>query len=457
MVKQSGIFFQIMNESLKYFGTDGIRGRYGDSIINEGFAYSLGVAFARYLEHKNYDKSQPVFLARDTRLSGKNLLLSCQAGLNDNHFITYNLDILPTPVLAFSVFNQNALGGIMVTASHNPHYDNGLKIISAEGGKLEPVDEYLIESFISEFTEHHLMPEIIHQDQPKYIGEYLENLRKYFGTNFLKGLKIVTDLANGATAQITPQALKHFGANVVSINQGDGLINEHVGSEFTEGLAHKVIDEKADLGLAHDGDGDRVVFIDKKGKEVDGDKILGLLAIHAKKDNSLRGNGFVATIHSNSGLASTLKESEIELHRSDVGDRNVFGLMRETGSNWGGESSGHIICSDYMNTGDGLFSALSVLRCVLESQEDLLRLSNRVSLWPSRSVAIKVTSKKPIEDFEELQEFLRKTKETWGEDTRILIRYSGTELKIRVLVEARDEKVADEVFLVVQKLIKKHI
>jgi phosphoglucosamine mutase len=345
----------------------------------------------------------------------------------------------------------------MVTASHNPHYDNGLKIISAEGGKLEPADEYLIESFISEFTHHHIMPEILHQDQPKYIKAYLENLSKHFDANFLKGLKVVTDLANGATAQITPLAFKHFGANVLSINKGDGLINEQVGSEFTAGLARKVVDEKADIGLAHDGDGDRVIFIDKKGKKVDGDKILGLLAIHAKKNNNLKGTGFVATIHSNSGLASTLKECEIELHRSDVGDRNVFGMMRETGSNWGGESSGHIICTDYMNTGDGLFSALSILKCVQESQDDLFRLSSRVSLWPSRSVAIKVTSKKPIEGFSELQEFLRETKEAWGEDTRILIRYSGTEPKIRVLVEARDEKVVDEVFLAVQNLIKKHI
>jgi phosphoglucosamine mutase len=162
-------------------------------------------------------------------------------------------------------------------------------------------------------------------------------------------------LANGATTKISPLALETFGAEVICINAGDGLINDQVGSEFTDGLSQRVVQENADLGLAHDGDGDRIVFLDKKGVKIDGDQILGILAIHAKGNNSLQGNGFVATIHSNSGLEHSLAENLIQLNRSDVGDRNVFALMQEKNLNWGGESSGHIICSNYLNTGDGFF------------------------------------------------------------------------------------------------------
>jgi phosphoglucosamine mutase len=448
-----------MDNSLKFFGTDGIRGKYGDEIINEDFAYSFGIAWGKYLETKNCDKSLPVFLARDTRHSGRKLLLACQTALKENGFFAHSLDILPTPALAFTVCNEGALGGIMITASHNPHYDNGLKIISNKGGKLGFYDESLIESFIIPSTPDidYASPQEIHSDRPAYINRYIENLSLHFNPKFLLGLNIVVDLANGATKEITPRALECFGANVISLNRGEGLINDQVGSEYVAGLSKHVVEEKADLGIAHDGDGDRVVFVDKYGNEINGDKILGILAIHAKKQGLLTESKFVATVHSNSGLEYALRDKDICLYRSDVGDRNVFSLMEETNSNWGGESSGHIICSDYMNTGDGLFSALSVLKCVKESQQDLTTLSDEIKLWPSKSSGILIKNKIPIKEFKELHKYLQYIKKELAANARVLIRYSGTEPKLRVLVEALDTNLADKIFEKVQKLVKKHI
>ena len=446
-----------MTKPLKYFGTDGIRGEYGGEIINEQFAFSLGVAFARFLEEKKCDKSNPILLAQDTRGSGKKLLASCLQGLQQKNFQALNLGVLSTPALAFSIINQHALGGIMVTASHNPHTDNGLKIISNEGGKLSVDEEISIESFISECDDvpKDFAEPKIHKDS--YIDNYIQNLKKWFKPNFLAGQKVVIDLANGATTEISPLALETFGAEVICINGGDGLINDQVGSEFTDGLSRRVVQENADLGLAHDGDGDRIVFVDKKGVKIDGDQILGILAIHAKRNNSLQEDGFVATIHSNSGLENSLTEHLIQLNRSDVGDRNVFALMQEKNINWGGESSGHIICSNYLNTGDGLFSALSVMQCMVDLQSDISVLAKQVKLWPSMSVGLKTHSKKPVSSFENLNRYLREINLVYRDQVRVLIRYSGTEPKLRLLVEARDEMVNKEVFLRVKELVSEYI
>ena len=442
---------------LKYFGTDGIRGEYGGEIINEQFAFSFGFAYARFLEEKNCEKSKPIFLAQDTRPSGKKLLASCIRGLHQKNFKTLNLGVLSTPALAFSIINQHALGGIMVTASHNPHTDNGLKIISNEGGKLSVDEEISIESFISEcddIPEDFAEPKI-HKDS--YKDAYIQNLKKWFKPNFLAGQKIVIDLANGATTEISPLALETFGAEVICINGGDGLINDQVGSEFTDGLSQRVVQENADLGLAHDGDGDRIVFVDKKGVKIDGDQILGILAIHAKENNSLKGNGFVATIHSNSGLEHSLAENIIQLNRSDVGDRNVFALMQDKNLNWGGESSGHIICSNYLNTGDGLFSALSILECIVNTRREITTLANKTILGPSKQPALRLKKKDPIPSFKDLQGYLKKKRSSHKERFRTLIRYSGTEPKIRILVEAQEEELMNEVFCKVNELIKKHV
>ena len=447
-----------MTKPLKYFGTDGIRGPYGGEIINEEFYHSLGIAFAQFLEDKNCDKSKPILLARDTRPSGEKLLASCLHGLKEKNFTALNLGVLPTPALAFSITSQHALGGIMVTASHNPHSDNGLKIISHEGGKLTVNEERSIENYISKqqaFPED-FSAQII-ETTSSYIDAYIQNLTDWFAPNFLAGQKIVIDLANGATVITSPLALESFGAEVICMNQGNGLINDQAGSEFTEGLSKRVIEENADMGLAHDGDGDRIIFVDKNGFKIDGDKILGILAVNAQKYGSLQAGGFVSTIHSNSGLEEFLTENSIKLNRSDVGDRNVFALMQEKKYNWGGESSGHIICSDYLNTGDGLFSALSVLKCITDFQSDISTLADQVKLWPSRSAGLKTHSKKPVSRFENLNHYLKQITLEQGKQVRVLIRYSGTEPKLRILVEAKDENLIDKVFHQVTELVSIHI
>ena len=446
-----------MSETLRYFGTDGIRGPYGGEIINEKFSYSLGVAFARFLEEKKCDKSKPILLARDTRPSGDKLLISCLHGLKEKNFRALNLGVLPTPTLAFSIINQHALGGIMVTASHNPHSDNGLKIISHEGGKLTMDEERSIESYISEQV---VLPQDLTAqtiENTPYINAYIQNLSKWFAPQFLAGQRIVIDLANGATLGISPLALESFGAEVICINQGNGMINDLAGSEFTDGLSQRVTEENADLGLAHDGDGDRIVFVDKSGFKIDGDKILGILAVHAQKNGSLQSDGFVATIYSNSGLEQFLADNSIKLSRSDVGDRNVFALMQKKNYNWGGESSGHIICSDYLNTGDGLFSALSVLKCITEFQSDISILTDQIKLWPSRSVGLETYTKKPVSSFENLNRYLKQINLELGKKVRVLIRYSGTEPKLRILVEAEEENLIEKVFFNVVKLVSEHI
>lgn len=445
-----------MTGKLKFFGTDGIRGKFGGKVINEKLAQALGLAFARFLEENNPDITKPILLARDTRSSGEKLLASCMEGLKKRNFRVINLGILPTPTLAFSIVNQNALGGIMVTASHNPHYDNGLKILTKDGGKLTIEQELSIESYISTNDYDSNITDYTSEDS-NYREAYLENLTKWFDFGFLKGIKIVIDLANGATKEISPVALRKFGADVICLNQGEGLINDEVGSEFTQGLSQRVHKEKADIGIAHDGDGDRVIFVDEKGKKIDGDQILGILALHNPFKDSHISKGFVATVHSNSGLEYTLKNKGISFYRADVGDRNVFSLMKEKGIKWGGESSGHIIYSNYLNTGDGLFSALSVLKIMKQNHVKISELANQISLWPSISLALEVDTKKPISQFENLQKYLRKVKSAYSEQARVLIRYSGTEPKIRILVEAIEEELKNDIFSNVQRLVSEHI
>lgn len=446
-----------MPASLKYFGTDGIRGKYGGVTINEKFSYSLGIAFAHFLETRKHDKAKPVLLAQDTRLSGGSLIAHCMEGLKVRDFNPINLGVIPTPVLAFSILDQEALGGIMVTASHNPHYDNGLKIISSEGGKLTIEEELSIESYISAHDHFSRVKELSTIDNSRCKTAYIKNLRNWFEPDFLNGMKIVIDLANGATKEISPLVLESFGAQVISMNKGEGLINEQVGSEFTKGLSEKVIQEKADIGLAHDGDGDRIVFIDRNGNKINGDQILGILALHNNAKDNHKPNGMVATIHSNSGLEQTLKRKAVKFYRSDVGDRNVFALMQQKGINWGGESSGHIICSNYLNTGDGLFSALSILSCIRNSNSEITTLANEVKLWPYASTAIHTHSKKPISSIANLQLYLEEIEKCHGEQVRVLIRYSGTEPKIRILVEAENTQIMKDVFHQVKVLVSQDL
>ena len=283
-----------------------------------------------------------------------------------------------------------------------------------------------------------------------------ENSITKFAKNFLNGIRLVVDLSNGATCSLTPEILRSFGAEVFEINNGNGMINHQCGSEFVQRLQEEVKAQKAHLGFAHDGDGDRVVFVDENGTEVEGDQILGILTIENHHNKSLTGDGLVATIHSNSGLSETLKRNDLSLHRTDVGDRNVYLEMKKLGCNWGGESSGHIICTDYLNTGDGLFAALSVLNCFISSEfENFSKYCQKVKLWPSKSGAVEVMQKTPIENLAGLQDCLQEINKKLGENGRTLVRYSGTEPKLRILVEARNKNLVNEAYAKIYETVSK--
>jgi phosphoglucosamine mutase len=428
----------------RFFGTDGIRGEYNGTFLNEAFACKIGQAVGSYLLERHGELGT-ILLAQDTRSSGVDLLKSCALGIQSKGATCYTAGIIPTPALAFGVRQLGAQLGIMITASHNPHTDNGIKFFVSDGTKLSPHDEEIIEDLLSQQNEESNLPDQLLY-QANLAEDYAEKIISLFPPHFLKGLNIGIDYANGATKWTSSRVLKALGATLIELNQGDGLINQNCGSEYPQSLQDKVLNKRLDLGIAHDGDGDRMVLVDHQGTLIDGDQILGLLAIHAKSANQLRGESVVTTVHSNSGLDASLKQHNISAHRSSVGDRNVFRMMVETGCNLGGESSGHIIFNDYLPTGDGLYSALMVLEALISSNKKIAELAQQIELWPCLCRSFQVKSKPPLGSIKTLSEVLDSEKKLLGKNGRILLRYSGTEPKIRLLVEARSENLIQPSF-----------
>ncbi|MEK9772626.1 MAG: phosphoglucosamine mutase [Opitutae bacterium] len=418
----------------QYFGTDGIRGTYGSELINEAFAHKVGQAIGAYFQKEKQDKPT-VAIASDTRPSGSSLKSSVILGLRSMAVRVIDFGIVPTPALAFGVLKHQANFGVMITASHNPSCDNGIKCFSALGAKLRSEQELLLESLIEQA--HDISPASPAVEHHSILEDYLKNLETYFAGLDLSGVSIALDCANGSTSESTHRILETLGANVFKIHHGDGVINSECGSENLGSLQDLVHERKADLGIAHDGDGDRVRFVDAKGKVIEGDQALGLIARQAHREKNLKSATFVSTIHSNSGLFSFLSNHAIRSLTSDVGDRNVYLKMLEAKCNWGGESSGHIICTDYLPTGDGLFAALYVLRSMKEQSKTLECLASEIKLWPSLSGSFAVTQKPSFDRIPDLSLSLDREIDYLKEDGRILLRYSGTEPKLRLLVEGK--------------------
>lgn len=422
----------------QYFGTDGIRGAYGSKQMNDAFAFRFGQAIGSYLTREKRD-TPTVAIASDTRPSSPALKKSLILGLHHRAIKVIDFGIVPTPALAYGVRAYQADFGLMITASHNPSSDNGIKCFTELGTKLTSDQENMIEALIEETS--------IQTDDSSpcvtfhsILEDYLKNIEKHFSKLDLSGLRIALDCANGATCQTTHRILQSFGARVFKIHHGDGIINSDCGSENLGSLQELVRQKRADLGIAHDGDGDRVRFVDETGSVVEGDQVLGLIALQARQENKLNQDTFVSTIHSNGGLFSFLKSNRIKGVTSDVGDRNVYLKMLEVGSNWGGESSGHIICSDYLPTGDGLFASLYVLHTLKEQSKSLANLALTIKLWPSLSESFAVKSKPAIESIPELSACLLKEEKLLQPEGRILLRYSGTEPKLRLLVEGKSQE-----------------
>ncbi len=442
--------------SKKYFGTDGIRGKVNLEKINGDMFFKFGLAAGTYF--KNYNKKKQIaIIAKDTRLSGYTLEPALVSGLTSAGMNVLTLGPLPTNGLAMLTRKMKANMGIMITASHNPYYDNGLKLFGPDGLKLSDKIERRIESLIDTKIIHNL-------SKPKFLGRvkrlengnenYIKILKKNFPKNFsLKGLKIAIDCANGAGYKSAPKLLKSLGAKIFKIGTSpNGLnINYNCGSTHPRKIKSLTIKHKADLGISLDGDADRVILCDEKGKIIDGDKILAALAIRWKEKKILKG-GVVGTLMSNYGLENFFKIRKIKFVRANVGDRYVKDKMQKNSFNLGGEQSGHIILGKFATTGDGLLVALEILFSMRKGKK-ASQLFNSFIPTPQLLENILVKDKEVINS-KKCRTAIKKANKIISGHGRMLVRKSGTEPKIRVMAECEDKNLLKKCINIVIRSIK---
>ncbi len=427
----------------KLFGTDGIRGTANKPPMDAGTALRLGQAAGRFFNRG--DHRHRVVIGKDTRLSGYMLEPALTAG-----FVGAGMDVmlvgpLPTPAIALLTRSLRADLGVMISASHNPYEDNGIKLFGPDGLKLSDDEEAAIEALMegASLADGLAAPQKLGrasrlEDAP---GRYIEAAKASFPKGrSLEGLRIAVDCANGAAYKVAPTVLWELGAEVVPVAVApDGLnINRDCGATHPARLAELVRERRADLGLALDGDADRLVLADERGQIVDGDQILAVIAGSWARDGRLQGDGVVATVMSNLGLERHLAGLGLKLHRTKVGDRYVAERMRETGCNLGGEQSGHMILSDFATTGDGLVAALQVLALLVEEGRPASEVCRRFEPLPQRLVNVRFTGTSPMGDAE-VERVIAAAAGKLGSAGRVLVRPSGTEPLIRVMAEAEDE------------------
>lgn len=432
----------------KYFGTDGIRGRVGEAPITADFMLRLGWAVGRVLGEGRCDK---VLIGKDTRISGYMFESVLEAGLTAAGMDVRLLGPMPTPAIAYLTRTLHACAGIVISASHNPYYDNGVKFFSAQGTKLPDDVEARIEAEIDQPMTTVESKELGKAERVvDAAGRYIEFCKSTvpMGLN-LHGMKIVVDCAHGATYHIAPAVLDELGAEVIAIGvDPDGVnINEGIGSTQPEALQQKVLVEQADLGIALDGDGDRLVMVDHTGSLVDGDELLYIIARSRQRVGQFNG-GVVGTLMTNLGLELALREAGIPLERANVGDRYVLERLQANGWILGGESSGHIICLDRTSTGDGIVSALQVLFEICDRGLSLAELRKGVTKCPQHMINVAVEDKSALDRSETISRAVVSIEERLSGRGRVLLRPSGTEPVVRVMVEGEDsdlvESSADE-------------
>ena len=422
----------------KLFGTDGVRGKANIYPITPEMALKLGKAAAKVLlgsKEKN-GKKPLILIGKDTRISGYMLEYALTAGITSMGADVLLVGPMPTPAISHLTKSFAADFGIMISASHNPYYDNGIKFFDNNGFKLSDEIEEQIEKIVLEekFENGHISGELIGRakriDDAK--GRYVEFAKASINNNSLKGIKIVLDCANGASYDVTPHIFRELGAEVVVINNApDGLnINLNCGSLYPEQLKQRVKQEKADIGIALDGDADRVIFVDEKGNEVDGDQIMSVCSLDLFSQNKLRNKTLVATVMSNIGLDIAMKKIGIKVVRTDVGDRNVIDEMRKRNYNFGGEQSGHLIFLDYTTTGDGTIAALQVLNILKKSNKKLSQLATLMEKIPQYILNVEVKEKIP-----RVRNKIKEIEKKLKHKGRILVRYSGTQNLARIMIE----------------------
>ncbi len=425
----------------KYFGTDGIRGTVGEYPITPDFFLKLGWAAGRVFAREGQGF---VLVGKDTRISGYMFESALEAGLAAAGVNTRLLGPMPTPGIAYLTRTLRAQAGIVISASHNPYYDNGIKFFSTEGTKLPDDLEHKIEYYLEQPM---TTVESAKLGKAKRIsdaaGRYIEFCKASIPASIdFSGLRIVVDCANGATYHIAPHVFREVGAEVIEIAANpDGLnINEKCGATKPDLLKNAVIDYRADLGIALDGDGDRLIMVDHKGEVVDGDELIFIIAKARKAAGKLQGP-VVGTLMSNLGMEHALKKLKVDLLRANVGDRYVMELMKQHGSILGGEGSGHIICLDRTTTGDGVVAALQVLAEVHRTGKSLYELKSEMSKYPQVLVNVKVAKKVDPNSNETIQKAVQAVEKELGDSGRVLLRASGTEPLIRVMIEGVNEDV----------------
>ena len=430
--------------SRKYFGTDGVRGKVGEMPITPDFVMKLGWAAGKVLAKQG---SKKVLIGKDTRISGYMLEAALEAGLSAAGLKPVLLGPMPTPAVAYLTRTFRAEAGVVISASHNPYYDNGIKFFSTSGTKLPDDIESAIEDAMDEeirCVESAQLGKASRIDDAP--GRYIEFCKSTFPSELsLDGLKIVVDCANGATYHIAPSVFRELGAEVITMGcSPDGLnINDKVGSTAPKALVERVLQEQADLGIAFDGDGDRLIMVDHTGYEVDGDELLYIIARDLQQQGTLVG-GVVGTLMTNLGLEVALSKLDIPLLRAKVGDRYVMELLQEKGWRLGGENSGHIICLDQTTTGDGIVAALQVLKAASRADKTLFELRQDINKFPQVLINVRFAGEQDPLLSEKVQQAVRNVEASRGKTGRVLLRKSGTEPLIRVMVEGEVETVVRE-------------
>ena len=445
----------------RLFGTDGVRGLANKDITSES-ALKLAQAAAIVLGEQARARGQkPIaVIGRDPRISGEFLAAAISAGLASSGVDVFDASVIPTPATSFLTADLDADFGVMISASHNPAPDNGIKFFSRGGHKLDDAVEDAIEKALSAKPLTPIGAEIGHvKEFADAKSRYLVHLQ---GTlpNSLKGIKVVVDCANGAASDIAPKAFRDAGAEVVVIgNEPDGYnINLGCGSTHLSALQAAVVEHGADVGIAHDGDADRTLAVDATGAIVDGDQIMAILAVAAKARGDLSRNTLVATVMSNLGLKIAMKQAGIEMIETKVGDRYVLEVIREGGYTLGGEQSGHLIFARHATTGDGILTGLQLLAQMSSTGKSLQELASAMKVYPQVLINVPQVDKSKVDSDPELQKVVQEAKSELGETGRVLLRASGTEPLVRVMVEAQDagtaQSWAERIARVVEKQLK---
>ncbi len=431
---------QSSGKSRRYFGTDGIRGRVGVWPITPEFVLKLGWAVGKVLARQGNGK---VLIGKDTRISGYMFESVLESGLSAAGIDTHLLGPMPTPAIAYLTRTLRAQAGIVISASHNPYYDNGIKFFSSQGTKLPDNIEFAIEEQLEQpmttVDSAELGKAIRVVDAP---GRYIEFCKSTVSSDIiLNGLKIVVDCANGAAYHIAPSVFRELGADVIEVGvEPNGLnINDHCGAMHPELTRQRVLEEKADLGIALDGDGDRVVLVDNTGHILDGDTLLYIIAKDKIKRHSLKG-GIVGTVMSNLGLENSLKQMGVEFVRVPVGDRYIISELGNRKWDLGGEPSGHIVSMDMTTTGDGIITALQVLAAMRHQELSLAEIRAGLVTYPQILLNVKVAKQDISLENTRIQQTIREVEKDLHNKGRVLLRRSGTEALIRVMVEGDDEK-----------------